>query len=117
LRKIDVEEVGDFKYSDWAYKELIKDFELPDETYYNERLQIEQQIEGHYHIHYRNLRLEFDNLQEIGFSRYFGAFKIYRYRLQNMLHRLKMEMMSRIYRPKKFSELSKLGVKIERLFS
>jgi hypothetical protein len=37
------------------------DFDLPDKTEFNDRYQIEEQVNGQYHIHYRNLRLEFNN--------------------------------------------------------
>lgn len=113
LQSIDINEVENFHYSDWAYKEIIKDFELPDKTYYNNRLQIEQQMEGHYHIHYRNVRLEFDNLTEIGFPKYFGWYKKSKYYLKNQLQKIKMYIISHIYKPKPFSKLKKLGLKID----
>lgn len=113
LNGIDINEVENFHYSDWAYKELIKDFGLPDETYYDHRLQIEQQMEGHFHIHYRNLRLEFNKLTELGFPKYFGTFKLYKYRFQKLLHRIKMGIISHIHKPKKFSKLNKLNLKFD----
>ena len=39
---------------------------LPHTTEWNRRLQLEEQVEGHYHLHYRNLRIEFRDFYEIG---------------------------------------------------
>lgn len=39
---------------------------LPEPTEWDDRLQVEEQVEGHYHIHYRNLRLEFADFAELG---------------------------------------------------
>jgi hypothetical protein len=113
LQGIDIKDVENFKYSDWAYKELIKDFGLPDETFYNDRLQIEQQVEGHYHVHYRNLRLELNKLQELGFPRYFGWYKTYKYRLKKKLHEMYMYIIRYVHKPKKFSTLAKLKIKFD----
>ena len=90
LQNVDKQLIKDFQYNDYAFVELIKDFGLPDETYYNNRLQIEQQIEGHYHIHYRNIRLEFQNLNEIGISRFFFAKKFLKYTINEKLKKIKI---------------------------
>jgi hypothetical protein len=39
---------------------------LPAATEWDDRLQLEEQVEGHYHLHYRNLRVEFRDFAEIG---------------------------------------------------
>lgn len=84
LKSIDENDVNLFHFSPYAYKELIKDFNLPDETYYDNRLQIELQKEGHCHIHYRNLRIELNSLSEIGFGKFFSA----RRKLKNYIKKI-----------------------------
>jgi len=39
---------------------------LPAVTEWNNRFQLEEQVEGHYHLHYRNLRVEFRTFSEVG---------------------------------------------------
>jgi len=62
LKKIDEKTVEDFAYANDAFKCLVNDNNLPPSTEFNDRLQIEEQVQGHYHLHYRNLRLEMKNL-------------------------------------------------------
>ena len=59
LKTLDEDEIDSFKYGSDKFKSLIKVKTLPSETEWNDRLQIEEQEEGHYHIHYRNFRIEF----------------------------------------------------------
>lgn len=116
LHNIDINEVENFHYSDWAYKEIIKDFGLPEKTFYNNRLQIEQQMEGHYHIHYRNVRLEFDDLQDIGFSKSFGWYKKCKYNLKMLMHNVSMYIIKCSHTAKKMSVLSNLKIKFDKDF-
>ena len=69
LKNINEDDIQNFHFSSYSYKELVKDFNLPNETYYDNRLQIELQEEGHYHIHYRNLRIELNRLADLGIRR------------------------------------------------
>lgn len=39
---------------------------LPAATEWDDRVQLEEQVEGHFHLHYRNLRVEFRSFTEIG---------------------------------------------------
>lgn len=105
LQNIDINRVKNFECSDYAYEELVKDFNLPDETYYNKRLQIEQQIEGHYHLHYRNLRLEFNSLKELGFGKYFGFRKKIQSIIKRYWKRIKFGLIRKIYKPKSTEKL------------
>lgn len=66
LKSINKNDIINFKYSDYSFKCLVEQFNLPENVFYNKRLQIEEQIEGHFHFHYRNLRIESDSLQDIG---------------------------------------------------
>ncbi len=59
LKSVDEEQVKNFKYGKNEFKSLICDMDLPRETEWNNRLQVEEQVSGQYHIHYKNLRLEF----------------------------------------------------------
>ena len=77
LKQIDNDEIKNFNYNDYSYKELIKVFDLPNETFFNNRLQIEKQKEGHFHIHYRNLRIELNKLSELGYSKFYGFYKLF----------------------------------------
>lgn len=65
LENIDPDEVYDFPYGVGAHKELAS-LKLYEKTPWDERLQIERQREGHFHYHYRNLRLEVEQLHELG---------------------------------------------------
>lgn len=53
-------EIRNFNYSNTAFKSLFTENILPDKTEFNNRLVVEEQDQGHYHIHYRNMRIEFD---------------------------------------------------------
>lgn len=66
LKEIDEEEIETFPY-DEDFKFLVKTFNLPESTEFDDRLQIEEQEEGHFHVHYRNLRLETTDLRELGY--------------------------------------------------
>jgi len=58
---------------DWeslsANRDLFHRFdELCAETEWSDRFQLEEQVEGHYHLHYRNLRIEFRTFSEVGLN-------------------------------------------------
>lgn len=59
LQKININDIKGFDYSNDSFKELVHIGNLPNKTEFNDRLQIEEQVNGQTHIHYRNLRLEF----------------------------------------------------------
>lgn len=67
LKGLDESEIESFDYSEDNFKALVQTFDLPASTEYDDRLQIEEQVEGHYHVHYRNLRMEVVNLRELGY--------------------------------------------------
>lgn len=67
LKSINEEKVDSFKYSPSAFKQIVNKV-LPQETEFDKRLQIEEQVEGHHHVHYRNLRIEVDDLDELGYD-------------------------------------------------
>ncbi len=100
LQKIDRKEIETFPYNNYNFKLLIEDFCLPSKSKYNDRLQIEWQKEGHYHIHYRNCRLEFKKLREIGFNNIQFLFPILQYKISKLFLRLKKNFFSTIYRKK-----------------
>lgn len=66
LKRIDEKTVEDFPYDPSAFCEVLCVRQLPPETPFNGRLQIEEQVGGHFHVHYRNLRLEVHSLRELG---------------------------------------------------
>lgn len=56
--------VAEFPYG--KDHQLLATARLPEETTFNERMRVEEQTDGSYHIHYRNVRGEFRNLAEAG---------------------------------------------------
>tara|TARA_Y100000034_G_C6909175_1_gene423059 strand:+ start:5536 stop:6336 length:801 start_codon:yes stop_codon:yes gene_type:complete len=66
LKGVDEEIIENFDYGD-NFQSLVETFELPESTEFDDRLQIEEQVEGHYHVHYRNLRIETQDLRELGY--------------------------------------------------
>lgn len=81
VRTLDEDKIKAFKYSEYLFEPLIEDYGLPDETFFDKRLQIERQKEGHYHLHYRNCRIELKKLRELGFGRRFGLLQKWKYKL------------------------------------
>ena len=59
LKSIDEKKVEEFQYAPDKFYSMIHSLDLPDKTEWNNRLQVEEQVNGQYHIHYKNLRLEF----------------------------------------------------------
>jgi hypothetical protein len=100
LREVDEETIKRFDYNDFNFKYLINYNNLPSETFFNNRLQIERQIEGHYHLHYRNFRLEFKNIEEIGIK----DSKLERLflRLNRKYEQIKIKLIKRLFKQKKF---------------
>lgn len=88
ISKINIEEIKTFPYNDYNFKLLVEDFNLPTDCEYNNRLQIELQKEGHYHIHYRNCRLEFNKLREIGFSKINFIIPLLQYQIKCLFSQL-----------------------------
>jgi hypothetical protein len=60
LKSIDEREVENFDYSDNSFKELFSTHNLPEKTEFDDRIVLEEQVGGHLHLHYRNLRIEHD---------------------------------------------------------
>ncbi len=58
LKALDDNEIKNFSYGK-GLSFLINDQDLPEKTEFNDRFQIEEQTNGLYHIHYKNMRLEF----------------------------------------------------------
>lgn len=65
LKRIDDNRVLDFEYGHDKFKCILSE-KLPPATEFDKRLQIEEQVGGGYHVHYRNLRLEIKDLSELG---------------------------------------------------
>ena len=58
LKGIDAADVANFNYSDSNFKELASNHNLPPDTEFDDRIVLEEQVQGHFHLHYRNLRVE-----------------------------------------------------------
>jgi hypothetical protein len=54
----------------------VKDFGLSEKTFFDDRFRIEEQEQGHFHLHYRNLRLELRNLADLGLG-WKGSLRIF----------------------------------------
>jgi hypothetical protein len=68
LKRLDEKRIEDYQYGKEKFDYiLVENKALPDEAEFDKRLQIEEQAEGHYHVHYRNLRIEVDDLGELGY--------------------------------------------------
>jgi len=72
LKSLDEKDIEEFEYGRDEFgrsnfKGLIHTNDLPGSTEFDDRLQIEEQAEGHFHVHYRNLRIETHNLRELGY--------------------------------------------------
>lgn len=65
LADLDLSLVDDFDYGPNEFL-LLREAKLQKETEFDKRLQIEEQADGTFHVHYRNLRIEVNNLEEIG---------------------------------------------------
>lgn len=65
MQRIDAHKVLNFKYGPDVFEPLFIE-RLPEKTEFNSRLQIEEQVGGGFHVHYRNLRLEVKTLEEVG---------------------------------------------------
>lgn len=68
IKTIDSDTVRYFQFSPEKFQCLFVTHMLPTTTEWNDRLRIEKQVEGHYHIHYRNLRIEVKSLEELGYE-------------------------------------------------
>ncbi len=58
LKSVDENAVKSFNYGPEAFLTICHDTTLGPCTEHNNRYQIEEQAEGHFHTHYRNLRIE-----------------------------------------------------------
>lgn len=65
FQNINPGEINKFQYSKENYKVLCSDYTLPETTEFDDRIQYEEQINGQYHFHYRNMRLEFKSTNEL----------------------------------------------------
>lgn len=68
LKTLDEQQIRDFNYNNGKFNYIVVENVLPDKTEFDKRLQIEEQAEGHFHYHYRNLRIEVKDLKEIGYD-------------------------------------------------
>lgn len=69
LKTLDEDKIKNFPYGTNKFDYILVENDiLSNETEFNNRLQIEEQAEGHFHLHYRNLRIEVDNLKELGYD-------------------------------------------------
>lgn len=67
LKQIDEKTIEDFQFEKSAFLSLVEEV-LPDQSEFDKRLQIEEQQEGHYHVHYRNMRVELWDLMDLGYG-------------------------------------------------
>jgi hypothetical protein len=58
LKSVSEEKVKNFVYGKDNFVSLIHSLDLPEETEFNDRFQLEEQVNGQVHVHYKNLRLE-----------------------------------------------------------
>lgn len=65
LKELDPQYIEQFEFGEKKFECIVHTNELPAETEFNRRLQIEEQQDGSLHVHYRNLRLEVDSLEEL----------------------------------------------------
>ena len=59
LKGVNEDEVRNFNYEASNFKGIVHSMKLPNDTEYDNRFQYEEQVNGQYHVHYKNLRLEF----------------------------------------------------------
>jgi hypothetical protein len=57
IKKIKEKDILDFQYNNENFKEIVK-IKLDGQSVFENRYQMEEQINGFYHTHYRNLRIE-----------------------------------------------------------
>lgn len=68
LREIDPDYIERFQFGAGKFEAISYLSNLPAESEFNRRLRIEEQADGTFHVHYRNLRLELESLSELGIS-------------------------------------------------
>lgn len=66
LKQLDESKIESFDYGHGKFQLIAEDQKLPEKTEFNHRVQIEEQVEGHYHVHFRNLRVELRDLADLG---------------------------------------------------
>ena len=66
MQAIDPQDIVEANLDPEAFTELVRTDDIPDESEWDDRLAVEKQVQGHYHFHYRQLRIEVNNLDEIG---------------------------------------------------
>ncbi|MDR1413741.1 MAG: hypothetical protein LBI56_02265 [Puniceicoccales bacterium] len=64
LNGLNLNKIDNFEYGNYVFNPLISDFGIPETTFFDDRLQIEEQENGIFHVHYRNLRIELENLSD-----------------------------------------------------
>jgi hypothetical protein len=64
FERVTEHEVLSFKYGPERYEQVAR-MDLPDSTEFDKRVQLEEQVEGHFHLHFRNLRVEVNTLKEL----------------------------------------------------
>lgn len=66
MQTIDPQDIDNADFKEENFKELVRTDEIPEESEWDDRFVLEKQVEGHYHLHYRQLRIEVDSLDELG---------------------------------------------------
>ncbi len=85
LKGLDEARIERFDYGHGRFETLIEDRGLPPVTEFNRRLQVEEQVEGHFHVHFRNLRVELRALGEfavrppLSLAPIYGATRLFRW--------------------------------------
>jgi len=60
FKSIDEKQIEEFDYNENSFKEIFSTHDLPEKTEFDDRIVLEEQVGGHLHLHYRNLRIEHD---------------------------------------------------------
>ena len=66
MQHIDPQDIVEAELGPDKFTELARTDEIPEESEWDDRMVLEKQVEGHYHLHYRQLRIEVESLDELG---------------------------------------------------
>ena len=64
ISRVHIDQVLNFPYGEDHVLAVVAT--LPEKTEFDTRMRLEEQVDGSFHIHYRNLRGEFKSLKEAG---------------------------------------------------